>query len=39
MSDEFNTENIQIGNYNFDVSKYFFNADIFRLIIIIFILN
>ena len=38
MSDEFNTENIQIGNYNFDVSKYFFNADIFRLIIIIFII-
>ena len=38
MSDEFNTENILIGNYNFDVSKYFFNADIFRLIIIIFII-
>ena len=38
MSDEFNTENIQIGNYNFDVSKYFFNADIIRLIIIIFII-
>ena len=38
MSDEFNTMNILIGNYNFDVSKYFFNADIFRLIIIIFII-
>ena len=38
MSDEFNTENILIGNYNFDVSKYFFNADIIRLIIIIFII-
>ena len=38
MSDEFNTTNILIGNYNFDVSKYFFNADIFRLIIIIFII-
>ena len=38
MSDEFNTENILNGNYNFDVSKYFFNADIFRLIIIIFII-
>jgi len=38
MSDEFNTTNILTGNYNFDVSKYFFNADIFRLIIIIFII-
>ena len=38
MSDEFNTMNILNGNYNFDVSKYFFNADIFRLIIIIFII-
>lgn len=38
MSDEFNTTNILTGNYNFDVSKYFFNADIFRLIIIIFVI-
>ena len=38
MSDEFNTMNILNGNYNFDVSKYFFNADIIRLIIIIFII-
>ena len=38
MSDKFNITNIGKGDYNFDTSKYFFNADIIRLIIIIFII-
>ena len=38
MSDNFNISKIQSGDYNFDVSKYFFNADTIRLIIIIFII-
>jgi len=38
MSDKFNIDNIQTGEYNFDVSKYFFNADRIRLVIIIFII-
>jgi hypothetical protein len=38
MSDKFNITNIGKGDYNFDTSKYFFNADRIRLVIIIFIL-
>ena len=38
MSDKFNITNIGKGDYNFDISKYFFNADIIRLVIIIFII-
>ena len=38
MSDKFNIDNIQTGEYNFDVSKYFFNSDRIRLVIIIFII-
>jgi len=38
MSGDFNCEGIKNGDYNFDVGKYFFTADIFRLIIIIYII-
>ena len=38
MSDKFNITNIGKGDYNFDISKYFFNADIIRSVIITFII-
>ena len=38
MSDKFNASSILSGDYNLEVSKYFFNGDIIRLIIIIFII-
>ena len=38
MVDEFNYTNILKGDYDFDTSKYFFNADAIRVIIIIYII-
>ena len=38
MVDEFNAKNILKGDYDFDTNKYFFNADIIRIIIIIYII-
>ena len=38
MADDFNADNIKNGTYNFDTAKYFFSTDIFRLIIIIYII-
>lgn len=38
MPDEFNVSNIIKADYNFDTAKYFFNADVIRIIIIIFII-
>ena len=38
MVDEFNANNILKGDYDFDTNKYFFNADIIRIIIIIYII-